>query len=80
MFTAANPGSGGPAVRFDWNYDSTGGFAYPQNIYGGGRTAAHTHGITIDVPALTGTSGQSSASASSGNLQPYITVNYIIKT
>jgi microcystin-dependent protein len=46
----------------------------------GGRSAAHTHTTAIDVPNLTGTSGQSSASASSGNLQPYITVNYIIKT
>jgi microcystin-dependent protein len=46
----------------------------------GGRSAAHTHTTAIDVPNLTGTSGQSSASASSGNLQPYITINYIIKT
>jgi microcystin-dependent protein len=46
----------------------------------GGHSADHTHTTSIDVPAFTGTSGQSSASASSGNLQPYLTVNYIIKT
>jgi microcystin-dependent protein len=47
---------------------------------------AHNH--TIDVPSSSNTSDgpsnntsdQSSASASSGNLQPYITVNFIIKT
>ena len=47
---------------------------------------AHNH--TIDVPNFEGGSGGpsnntsdgSSASAASGNLQPYITVNYIIKT
>jgi microcystin-dependent protein len=39
---------------------------------------AHNH--TIDVPNFTGTSGASSAATTSGNLQPYITVNYIIKT
>jgi microcystin-dependent protein len=80
MHTAANPGSGGPAVRFDYNFDSSGGFGYPQGIYGGGRSSQHTHAITIDVPNFGGTSGAASAAATSGNLQPYITVNYIIKT
>jgi microcystin-dependent protein len=45
-----------------------------------GRNAAHTHTTAIDVPNLTGTSGAASSAATSGNLQPYITVNYIIKT
>jgi len=39
---------------------------------------AHNH--TIDVPNFSGTSGAASAAETSGNLQPYITVNYIIKT
>lgn len=46
----------------------------------------HLH--NIDIPAFSGTSGASSAAstgassvgAASGNLQPYITLNYIIKT
>lgn len=80
MHVAANPGSGGPAYRFDYNFDSSGGFSYPQGIYGGGRSSQHTHGITIDVPNFGGTSGAASAGATSGNLQPYIVVNYIIKT
>lgn len=49
-------------------------------VDGTGGTSDHTHTTTIDVPSNTVTSGGSSASASSGNLQPYITVNYIIKT
>ena len=57
--------------------------------YGGGvsryqdgtaaQSADHGHTTTINVPSNTVTSGASSASAVSGNLQPYITVNYIIK-
>jgi hypothetical protein len=46
------------------------------------------HAHAIDVPAFTGTSGgvstpnsgASSVGVASGNLQPYITMNYIIKT
>lgn len=55
------------------------------NAYGsyntGGASVTHTHTTTIDVPAFTGsnTSGASSAAATSGNLQPYISLNYIIK-
>jgi microcystin-dependent protein len=44
--------------------------------YGG---QVHGHTTSIDVPSNTVTSDESSASATSGNLQPYITVNYIIK-
>jgi microcystin-dependent protein len=46
----------------------------------GGTTSfngAHNH--AIDVPNFSGTSGAASAAATSGNLQPYIVVNYIIK-
>lgn len=45
----------------------------------GGHSSDHTHTTSINVPSNTVTSGGSSASAESGNLQPYITVNYIIK-
>lgn len=48
-------------------------------IDGTNGTGDHTHTTSIDIPSNTVTSGPSSASASSGNLQPYITVNYIIK-
>jgi microcystin-dependent protein len=41
----------------------------------GGRSALHGH--PIDVPAFTGNSA--SQGVTSGNLQPYITINYIIK-
>lgn len=41
---------------------------------------AGDHSHTFDVPNFTGTSGSASAEATSGNLQPYIVVNYIIKT
>lgn len=40
-----------------------------------------SHTASIDIPALgTTASGASSAGATDGNLQPYIVVNYIIKT
>jgi microcystin-dependent protein len=42
-----------------------------------GANTRHQH--NIDVPNFAGTSGASSAAITSGNLQPYIVVNYIIK-
>jgi|688.fasta_scaffold358039_2 microcystin-dependent protein len=42
-----------------------------------GSSGSHNH--NIDVPALTGTSGAASAEATSGNLQPYLVMNYIIR-
>jgi len=50
-------------------YDGTAGFSN-----------SHAHTTTIDVPNFTGTSGAASTAETSGNLQPYITINYIIKT
>ena len=58
---------GGGVSRYQ---DGTGG------QYGG---QVHGHTTSIDIPSNTVTSDESSASAASGNLQPYITVNYIIK-
>jgi microcystin-dependent protein len=43
-----------------------------------GANTRHQH--NIDVPNFSGTSGAASTAATSGNLQPYIVVNYIIKT
>lgn len=43
----------------------------------GTESATHTH--QVDLPAFSGTSGAASAGATSGNLQPYVTVNYIIR-
>ena len=77
-------GSLANSTEINWlvNAKTTGGNYLLTNADGGG----HEH--SIDVPSSSNTSdgpsdntsGQSSASASSGNLQPYITVNYIIKT
>jgi microcystin-dependent protein len=39
---------------------------------------AHTHGDTYSTP-LNNTTGGSTAAATSGNLQPYIVMNYIVK-
>jgi microcystin-dependent protein len=39
---------------------------------------AHNH--TIDVPNFTGTSGSTGSGSAHNNLQPYISINYIIKT
>ena len=43
-----------------------------------GGAGAHNH--TIDVPNLTGTSGSTGSGSAHNNLQPYISINYIIKT
>lgn len=43
----------------------------------GGRSAAHTHAITVNNHS--GSSGSAGSGAAHNNLQPYIVVNYIIK-
>jgi microcystin-dependent protein len=86
-FTETADSTGDGAGR----YDSSGSGAQGTQNYGtgnvssdhahyttvGGRSAFHGH--PIDVPAFTGASGAASAAATSGNLQPYIVLNYIIK-
>jgi microcystin-dependent protein len=72
------PGSGG----WDGVFSSVRAAYYSYTREDAGVTStntAHTHTTTIDVPNFTGTSGAASAATTSGNLQPYIVVNYIIK-
>lgn len=65
-----------------------GGHAHTVSGTIGVNTNEGGHQHSIDVPAFSGTSGASSAAttgassvgATSGNLQPYIVLNYIIKT
>ena len=59
---------------------AAGGQAFGLNYSTGTVSSDHSHTTTIDVPNFTGTSGAASAAATSGNLQPYIVLNYIIKT
>lgn len=66
QFVSANPGSGGSAVRIDYDADSTGASAYPQGVVTGGANA----NITI----------LNAGGGNAENLQPYIVFNYIIKT
>lgn len=73
------PGSSG----WDGVYSSVRAAYYSYTREDAGVTSTntdHTHTTTIDVPNFTGTSGAASSEATSGNLQPYIVVNYIIKT
>lgn len=70
-----NDGSGtgtGSYVDSNPTYDA-------RQFAGGVVTGAGLHQHTVDVPALTGTSGPSSVGATNGNLQPYFTLNFIIK-
>lgn len=53
---------------------------YPGAYYGTNTSGANSrHQHNINVPAFTGTSGAASAAATSGNLQPYIVMNYLIR-
>jgi microcystin-dependent protein len=44
-----------------------------------GISNGHAHTTTIDIPNFTGTSGAATNGATSGNLQPYVVINYIIR-
>jgi microcystin-dependent protein len=73
-----------PGGAFETLYISAGNFgggpSGGSNFFGAAYApASGAHNHTIDVPNFSGTSGAASAEASSGNLQPYIVVNYIIK-
>jgi microcystin-dependent protein len=52
--------------------------SYYQTRLSGGNAGSHTH--AIDVPAFTGTSGSAGSGTAHNNLQPYLVINYIIKT
>ena len=79
----ANPGDATSGFHANHYHGFSTGDPSANHTHGfstGGVSAGHTHTTSVDVPAFTGTSGASSAAATSGNLQPYIVVNYIIKT
>lgn len=76
-----NPGGSG-STGTNGNHD------HGVTASGSSDTTGSSHAHNIDVPPFAGTSGatsaansgDASASAASGNLQPYLTLNYIIKT
>lgn len=80
-------GGGGSLVRK--GYNGSGGDAsgaagshnhgIPADSPGtGGRSAAHTHAITVD--SHSGSSGSTGSGSAHNNLQPYIALHWIIKT
>ncbi len=58
---------------------AAGGQGFGLNYSTGTVSSDHSHTTTIDVPNFSGTSGAASAAATSGNLQPYMALNYIIR-
>jgi microcystin-dependent protein len=73
-----------PGGAFETLYISAGNFgggpSGGSNFFGAAYApASGAHNHTIDVPNFSGTSGAASAEASSGNLQPYVVINYIIR-
>jgi microcystin-dependent protein len=58
---------------------AAGGQGFGLNYNTGTVSSDHSHTTTIDVPNFSGTSGAASAAATSGNLQPYMALNYIIR-
>ena len=85
QYVSANPGTGGTGVRMDYDIDGTGMTSYPQGIGTGSSTtgialnyeSSHTH-VTSTSPLVGGVSGVSGAGAT--NMNPYLVVNFIIKT
>jgi microcystin-dependent protein len=67
----ANTGSGSGAVVESWGGGSGGRTL---------RTGSDAHNHTVDLPAFSGTSGTSGGGVSFPILQPYIVLNYIIKS
>lgn len=59
----------------DHSTDAAGDHAHSFST--GGRSAAHTHGITVND--FNGSSGSAGSGSAHNNLQPYIVLNYIIK-
>lgn len=95
QYVTANPNSGGSGIRFDYDSDSTGLSAYPQGINTGGATAnitisnatatnqaatATNIATTATNQATTATNQNTGGGGAHNNLQPYLVLNYIIKT
>jgi microcystin-dependent protein len=59
---------------------AAGGQGFGLNYSTGTVSSDHSHTTTIDVPNFAGTSGDAGSGSAHNNLQPYIVVNYIIKT
>lgn len=72
-------GTGDPSANHvhGFNHDHPSTNYQDESPWGGGTATNHDH--TTNTQS-TSTSGASSVEAASGNLQPYITMNYLIKT
>ena len=80
----------GATTRFDSAYyarASSGGSTHSHTMSGSvsdnnsvttSNESSHTH--SVDVASLTGTSGSTGSSSAHNNMQPYLVLNYIIKT
>jgi microcystin-dependent protein len=85
-FTSGNDSPDHSHLEYYGNWTNAGVFGNQVGVWAAekytqawtsGANTRHQH--SIDVPFFSGTSGAASAAATSGNLQPYIVVNYIIK-
>lgn len=78
----SNPGSATSGFHANHYHGfSTGGISanHTHGYTTGNVSANHTHTTSVNLAAFTGTSGASSVGAASGNLQPYVVLNYIIR-
>jgi len=68
----ANPGTGGPGIRTDYNTDESGLSSYPQGI--------STDNATATNQSATATNQNTGGGGSHNNVQPSLAINFIIKT
>lgn len=71
---SANPGTGGPGVREDYNQDTSGLNAYAQGIN------TNNAGTGVTVNSTTATNQNTGGGGSHNNVQPSLGVNFIIRT